>query len=246
MYPQPLRNPVYVSAEQMAIVDQLMIEVWGIELLQMMENAGKNLARLAYDLFLKKSENINVAVLAGRGGNGGGALVAARHLLNWGLSCSIFLTHPRTSFSQVPAHQLKILDKMNVHIVEAQIPVEGSFSLIIDGLLGYGLSGQPSGWVKSLILWSNQNPAPVLALDLPSGLDATTGKAGVPCVRAKATLTLALPKMGLDGNLGLTGHTYLADIGIPPKLYQHRRLNLSFGPLFRESEILDLSPGKGS
>ncbi len=86
--------------------------------------------------------------------------------------------------------------------------------------------------------------APILSLDLPSGLDATTGQAHDPTIRASATLTLALPKTGLraPGASAYVGELYLADIGVPPALYTH--LGLSVGPLFAAHEIvrLDVEP----
>ena len=93
--------------------------------------------------------------------------------------------------------------------------------LIVDALLGFGLSGPPSGPAARLITAANAHPAPVLAVDLPSGLDARTGDPYDPCIRADATLTLALPKTGLLAPAArpVIGELAVADIGIPPEVY---------------------------
>ncbi len=95
--------------------------------------------------------------------------------------------------------------------------------VVVDALIGYSLRGAPRGRVADLIHLCNQHAAQVLSLDVPSGLDATTGKAPGQVVRPDRTLTLALPKTGLRA---LRGEIYLADIGIPPEVYQ--RLGLTF------------------
>jgi NAD(P)H-hydrate epimerase len=94
----------------------------------------------------------------------------------------------------------------------------------VDALIGYSLRGAPRGRVVELITLCNDHAERVLSLDLPSGLDATTGEAPGAVVHPERTLTLALPKTGLAG---VHGELYLADIGIPPPVY--RRLGLSFG-----------------
>jgi hypothetical protein len=95
----------------------------------------------------------------------------------------------------------------------------GGVDLIVDALIGYSLTGDPAEPFACLIRWANAQPAPVLSLDTPSGLDVTTGVPARPCVRATATLTLALPKTGLPGARE-AGHLYLADISVPPLLYR--------------------------
>lgn len=114
--------------------------------------------------------------------------------------------------------------------------------LIVDALIGYGLSGTPRGSTAALIRAANAHPAPVLSLDVPSGLDATSGEAFDPTIQAAATLTLALPKTGLavPGANRWTGDLYLADIGIPAEVYRAPGLELEVGPVFARDEILRL------
>ena len=117
-----------------------------------------------------------------------------------------------------------------------------SMDLIIDGLIGYSLSGAPRGPVAQLIRWANAQSAPILALDTPSGLDITTGEANDPTIQATATMTLALPKHGLLAAQSETivGELYLADISVPPELYQSPAIGVQVGSLFAEDDIVRL------
>ncbi len=122
-----------------------------------------------------------------------------------------------------------------------------SADLILDGLIGYSLRGAPSGRAAELIGWANRQTAPILALDVPSGFDAISGTIHDPIIRADATLTLALPKSGLqaEGMAGTVGALYLADISVPQTLYQ--RLSQPFDvPAFADGDILRLAPASAS
>jgi NAD(P)H-hydrate epimerase len=97
----------FITTDQMRVVDRLMVDEFHIGLEQMMENAGRNLARLAVDRFLDGTpEGKRVIVLAGSGGNGGGGLVAARRLAGWGASVSVRLTREASDFTGIPGVQL--------------------------------------------------------------------------------------------------------------------------------------------
>ena len=221
----------YITTAQMVEVDRVMIEDYGIELIQMMENAGRCLARLAQERYLG-SEQVGqrVAVLAGSGGNGGGAMVAARRLHNWGSRVEVALSKPAESLGGVPRHQLEILLKMGVPVVDRP----GEAVLIVDGLIGYSLRGDPRGRTADLIRWANEQPVPKLALDVPSGMDSTSGRVFDPAIEADATMTLALPKQGLEH--ADVGELFLADISVPPAVY--RSMGLEVGRLFVENDIL--------
>jgi NAD(P)H-hydrate epimerase len=240
----PAREIPHLTTEQMIKVDRAMIEDFHIELMQMMENAGRNLAHLARARFLGGNPiGKEVVVLAGTGGNGGGALVCARHLHNWGAGIRVFLTRSPAAFKAVPAHQLDILQRMHVPVAQAEAVagVQGA-DLIVDGIIGYRLSGAPRGTAADLIRWANVQGTPILALDTPSGVDTTTGTVFAPAIRATATMTLALPKVGLRvvGVERQVGELYLADIGVPPGLYAEPTLGIQVGPMFAEQEIIRL------
>ena len=231
-FPSALASSIpAVTAEQMREVDRLAIEEFGLLLIQMMENAGIRLAELA----LQRFEPQAVAVLCGPGGNGGGGLVAARHLANHGVRVSVTLAADRDRLGEVPRHQLAILERMGVPIGTG--PVTGE--LVLDALIGYSLLGDPRPPAAELIRWANEQEAPVCSLDVPSGLDATTGDVRDPCVRATATLTLALAKTGLGGAPSVVGELYLADISIPPVVLA--KLGMELGPVFSSGPILRIA-----
>ncbi len=109
-----------LTVSQMIEVDRLMIEAYQISLLQMIENAGRHLAHLARIRFLDGDpRGKRIAILAGTGGNGGGALAAARHLANFGAGVTVYTTRAAVSFAGIPGQQLAILKQMHVPISEA-------------------------------------------------------------------------------------------------------------------------------
>ncbi len=231
-----------VTAEQMREVDRVAVEEFGLGLLQMMENAGRNLAEQVVAML--DGTRGAVAVVAGPGGNGGGGLCAARHLHNRGLPVSVILDREAEEVAGPARTQLHILEAAGVRPVEpaSDAPaVLRASALVIDALIGYGLHGVPRDRTAALIDLCNAHARRVLALDVPSGLDATTGATPGVAVRADRTLTLALPKTGLGR---LRGDLYLADIGIPPEVYG--RLGLAYAIPFRDHSwtrlVADQSP----
>jgi NAD(P)H-hydrate epimerase len=230
-----------VSIDQMREVDRLMTEEAGISLLQMMENAGRCLATQARGMLGGDVRGQQIVVLAGRGGNGGGGLAAARRLFGWGAAVSVILAQSPEDMHGVPQQQLAILDWIGIPTRTASNGMAAMFTgadLVIDALIGYSLRGAPAGPVAALIRAANAAGRPMLALDLPSGLDGDSGVASDPTIRATDTLTLALPKRGLlaPSARRWVGQLHLADISVPEKVY--RRLGLTVGPIFAESDIV--------
>jgi len=230
-----------LTTQQMVEVDRLMIEEFGVTLVQMMENAGRNLADLARMLSGGDVRGKRVTVFCGSGNNGGGGLVAARHLHNWGAEVLYSVIANPDRMKETPMHQLRILQTMGLKN-NGVIDLEG-VDLVIDALIGYGLIGDPSGPVAAWIERINASNRPVLALDTPSGLDTTSGIPGNPCIRARTTLTLALPKTGLLTQQArpYVGELYLADIGVPPELYDAPSIGLSVGNIFARDTIVRLA-----
>lgn len=184
-----------LTTQQMIDVDNLMIQEYGILLIQMMENAGRNLAELSRRLMGGEVAGKHIAVFCGGGNNGGGGMVAARHLHNWGAQVILAVAANPALIKDVPAQQYRILKALGLKNNGA--PDLKEADLVLDALIGYGLTGNPRGPVAAWIERINDSARPVLALDAPSGLNTTTGVPGTPCIRATATLTLALPKTGL-------------------------------------------------
>ncbi len=231
-----------LTTAQMIDVDRLMTEQYGLTLLQLMENAGRNLALLAKQLLADDLADRPIVLLAGRGNKGGGGLVAARHLLNWGAWVQIVLTHPVEAYAGLAAHQLQVLQAMDAPLAWAEQGWElPPADLLLDALIGYGLRGEPQGKARDLIHLANSSVAPILSLDVPSGLDSTTGELFTPHIHAAATMTLALPKLGLlkATAQAAAGDLYLADISVPPDLYL--QLGFTVPPIFSTDPLLPVT-----
>lgn len=230
-----------VTAAQMREVDRLAVEQYGIQLIQMMEQAGRALAEVARELLGGTVATRRILIAAGRGNNGGGGLAASRHLANWGGDVTA-LVERAEAIKGESAQQLAAAGAAGVGVLDDSVALEVLShehpDLLVDALIGYGLTGTPRGWTADVIARAGAVGVRTLSLDVPSGLDATTGECLEPCVRAAATLTLALPKTGLltAGARAAVGTLYLADIGIPPRLYA--RLGLSVGAIFEHDGIV--------
>ncbi len=211
-------------------IDRIATEEFGLNLASMMENAGRSLAILAKRMLHDSTENGRVCCLIGGGNNGGGGLVAARHLHNWGIEVALALAVPPSRMKEVPKRQLEIVRRLGVPVLDSGDQLQG-YGVLVDAILGYGQTGRPRGPAASLIRKANATGTPIISLDLPSGLDPESGKANEPCIRAAATLTLALPKTGFlnPSAKSYLGKTYLADISIPLEVYERfGQMNLLF------------------
>ena len=214
----------WLEVAQMLELDRIAVAEFGLTLERMMENAGRSLAELARRLMGGAVTGKTIAVLAGPGGNGGGGLVAARHLVNAGAELTLALSHPRERLRPVTASQLRILEAMGL---EPAAPPEHA-DLVLDALLGYSRAGPPRDEVARLIAWSQGRR--VLSLDLPSGLSEE------PHVLAEATLTLAAPKRALREASGAAGVLYLADLSIPAAAYE--RLGVAWRSPFGAAQVV--------
>lgn len=232
----PALNPA-----QLREIDRLLVEIYGIELSQVLENAGRNLALLAKRLLDDDIVDRPIVVLAGRGHNGGGGLAATRHLLNWGAWVQVVCASPQEEFRGETARQLATLQAMGASFSWAEEGWElPPCDLIVDAIIGCGLHGEPRDKARDLIQLANSSMAPILSLDVPSGLEAAIGQVLTPHIQATATLTLALPKTGLLVMPGrdACGDLYLGDIGVPPMLYE--QLGIQVPPIFARDLLLPL------
>jgi NAD(P)H-hydrate epimerase len=227
----------WVSVEQMREVDRMMVEELGISLVRMMENAGRNLAELARHLIGGDAAGQAVVVLVGPGGNGGGGLVAARHLAAAGAQVEIALAGDDDALAPVSAEQLAIARLLRIAVHRRPEALREP-TLVLDALLGYSQCGEPRGDAADLIRWSSGRR--VLALDVPSGLEPTSGEVRKPHVAAEATMTLAAPKTALTtpGAAAVTGRLFLADISVPGLVYE--RLGLRWQTPFARGPIVEL------
>lgn len=186
----------------------------------MMENAGAITARHVVerypDLVSKK-----ITVFAGLGNNGGDAFVVARHLASFGCTPTVVLLgHPDKIKTEEAKSNWKILEKMNsVNLVLASDPgpTANNSDIIIDGILGTGISGKIREPYSSAIDLINKSNAFKLSVDVPSGLDPDTGMVNDKCVKANVTITYHKMKIGMPKGQDMCGKIIVEKIGIPPE-----------------------------
>jgi NAD(P)H-hydrate epimerase len=240
-----------ISVEQMRAVDRLMVERFGIALLQMMENAGRSLAVVARAAQGGSVAGARVVVLVGAGNNGGGGLAAGRHLANAGADVRVALTTAPPLAGAGPERQRNALVRMGVPGTAAAAAAQAipalvsSADLVLDALIGYGLRDAPREPVASWIRAANAAAARRIALDPPSGLSGAGGVAHDATIQATATLTLAWPKAGLLAPAAqpYVGDLYLADISVPEEVYE--AVGVRRGNLFARGPIVRVRPEGG-
>ncbi|ELZ21103.1 sugar kinase [Halosimplex carlsbadense 2-9-1] len=213
-------------------IDRVAVEEFGVSLLQMMENAGRNLAR-----HVRESGPEPVVVLAGNGGNGGGGLCAARHLANRELDVSVVLDRSPDGLDGAARTQYETLATMGVRVdtgVDALVDREAE--TVVDALVGYGLDGPLRGIAGELVTEVDGLDTTVVSLDVPSGMVATTGERPGPSVDPDRVLTLALPKTGLSE---IDCDLSLGDIAIPAGVYHS--LDIPYSNPFEDEYRVDLT-----
>ena len=224
-----------VTREEMRELDRRATEDYGIPSIILMENAGRNVALEVLKL-LRNPQESKVAILCGKGNNGGDGFVVGRHLYNNGVTVDVYLTAKISTVLSDgdAATNLKILLNMKLNIkeictvdVETQnlaslLPQLSKYSVIVDALFGTGLTGAVREPIKSLIESVNTLNIPVVSVDIPSGLDCNTGEVLGAEIKATKTVTLCCPKVGFFHNAGpgCVGELVTVDIGIPRPLIQ--------------------------
>ena len=205
-----------LSKEEMRKLDLEGIELLGIE--RLMESAGKGIAEI-YD---KEVGEKRVAVIAGKGNNGADGICAARYLKNKGYEVGILLIGEGNEEvkKQLSFDKFRIISKEEVK----------EFDAIIDGLFGYNFRGELKGEYKEIVELINSLNKRVLAIDLPSGIDADKGKVGI-AVKAEITVCLCALKKGLleEKAREYAGKIIVEDIGIPSWIYEKNNAEIWFG-----------------
>ena len=232
-----------LTSAQMAQVDDLAARHFGIELCQLMENAGKNVAEVAR-IVLGGVRGKEIAIICGKGNKAGDGLIAARFLSNWGAKPArvIMACHPDELIPEV-RQQYGVLKSMFVEILHLTDSLRfedviKKSDLAIDALIGYNIDGDPRGRYAEFINFANENAKKILAIDVPTGLNPDTGEPYNPCIKADATITLGLPKKGLLEKRAkdFVGKLYLGDIGIPHEVFE--KLGWSFPKVFEKQSII--------
>jgi NAD(P)H-hydrate epimerase len=237
-----------VSAIEMREIQRVAQEEYGVDILQIMENAGRAIATLALEMLGGRGRNQRVIVLAGGGNTGGAGLSAVRHLVNFGIDCEgLFADVESETTSFVARRQLQVLraagimspadESLSEYTLEEQL---ANSDLLIDALAGYGLEAAPKGMPAAVTELAMVVKRPILAVDVPTGMNATSGELSSPAIRAITTLALDLPKKGVlaPESKASVGALYLADLGVPRAV--HERLGFRLGPLFSEGPLVQI------
>jgi NAD(P)H-hydrate epimerase len=214
----------YVSAKEIAGIDRLAQRRFCIPSLILMENAGRVAAEEILKS-MKRRPGRKAAVFCGKGNNGGDGFVAARHLACEGVTADIFLIGKARDIKKPdPLVNLKIIRKMRLKISEItgekgveKLKRSFRYDAIVDAIFGTGFTGGLSGHMAGLVDFLNGTGRPIFSLDVPSGLDATTGKVETTCVKAARTITFGLPKKGFIKSAGprYTGKVTVRNISYP-------------------------------
>lgn len=215
-----------LTRDQVRRCDQIAIERFGINGLVLMENAGLAAAEVIFGLVTAMTPK-RVCIVAGAGNNAGDGFVVARHLTNQAVRVDVLLCAPREKYQGDALSNLVILERMGLPIyplgdkpadeVAATVTKFGQqAALVVDALLGTGANGPPRQPFHSAILAINALGKPVVALDIPSGLDCDTGLPLEVAVKANHTITFAAMKWGFThpGAAAYTGQVQVASIGI--------------------------------
>jgi hydroxyethylthiazole kinase-like uncharacterized protein yjeF len=217
-----------VKAAQMREMDLEAIKRYSIPGLILMENAGLAIVQVIMQRFLgEDAKGKKVFIIAGPGNNGGDGFVVGRHLFNKGAFVSFLITVLPEDYRGDAAVNLKIIEDVglpcsvlhpeNMDKIASELE---KADIIVDALFGTGFKGIPREPLSSLIRMVNEAEKPVVAVDLPSGMEADTGRVAGDCIRAQATVTMGMPKLGLylDPAAQYTGEVVVGDISFPPEL----------------------------
>jgi NAD(P)H-hydrate epimerase len=214
-----------VTAQEMKDMDRLTIESFGIPGIVLMESAGRGTVDALFRHFSDVG-HMKIGIAAGRGNNGGDGFVIARYLASHHIDLAVYLLSQRESVRGDAAANLRLLDQMGITVHE--VPDMAAFEfhkgqmrqcdLWVDAMLGTGLKADVRGLFKEIIEFLNTLQRPIIAVDIPSGLDSDSGKPRGCCIKATVTVTFGLPKIGhvVSPGTEFVGTLEVVDIGIPP------------------------------
>ena len=213
-----------VSKKEMAEIDRKVPEKYCITISRMMENAGYQIA----DFIRQNIDEEKVTFYAGKGNNGGDALVAARRLHLWDHEVEVVLA--TEDLDGIRKEELEILENLGVEInLETS---EKEYSVAVEGLIGYNLKGNPRSPFDSMISEINEYET-VVSIDIASGLEPDTGDRSDTCVRPDYSVTLAASFKGMDEDN--SGEIWITDIGVTPEAYEEFRFT---GDFFEERSLV--------
>lgn len=223
-----------VTAEEMRWCDEIAIRSYGIPGLLLMENAGRGVADI-----IKRSygplQGKRILVFCGKGNNGGDGFVVARLLQNEGAKIEVvLLVSPRqlsgdskTNYSILKKIAAKSRSVFSIHrFTPGLLQRKSRPDIIIDGIFGTGFTGVPKKQFANVIDWINKQDAPIISIDIPSGVNGSTGEVKGTAVKATTTVTMGALKTGLLCYRGRehSGEIRVVDIGIPSRVFHHSKL----------------------
>jgi hydroxyethylthiazole kinase-like uncharacterized protein yjeF len=225
-------SPLYFDRESVRAVDRASIEEYGIPGIVLMENAALGVMNECMRMLGEHDGHGKVVIFCGSGNNGGDGYALARHLHNRGLNPFIVAVGEPDSRSDAAINR-RVVQNMRLPIMTLEqfrkLPPT-NIALVVDAIFGTGLDRKVDGPAASAIAWINAAKRPVLAVDIPSGLDCNTGLEMGEAVRADRTVTLVGLKSGFIGlnAQSLLGEIVVADIGSPIELLERfgRRIDL--------------------
>jgi hydroxyethylthiazole kinase-like uncharacterized protein yjeF len=221
------------NSQEMREIDYQAINDFGIPSLVLMENAGIRTVEVIKEL-LPEGKGKKVIVLAGKGNNGGDGLVIARHLINSGIKVETFLMAFPEEISPDSLTNYRILERISTDIYQLQEEKDLeqlmlsllSADLVVDAIYGNGFHGRMNDFESRVARMVNCRNLPVVAVDVPSGIEADTGKVNGEAIKATHTVSFALPKVGLvlEPGRDFTGILKVVDISIPEVLLKDKKL----------------------
>ncbi len=235
-----------VTVQQMRNIDECAIYDIGIPGIILMENAGLQ-TTLAMESHFGLLTGKKISIVCGKGNNGGDGMVIARHLHNRRAKVCVVLLADKEDIRNDARLNLELALAMNIDVVEVTSEDEifrlknclGSAEIIVDAIFGTGLHSVPRYFYQQVIDEINLTQRPVAAVDIPSGLNGTTGEVLGCCVHAALTVTFGLPKVGLvfGGNRKYAGILKVVDIGIPLQVIDRSLIKLN---LLEKSDLTSL------
>ena len=239
------RTMEYLNTTEMQALEKYAVEHFDISLEQMMQNAGKAI----FDVVMDEINPERVLVVSGKGNNGGDALVTAHLLHKKGIEVSVLSPYPIEEFSEMAKAEMEKVRELGIPVVQSMgdwpsrkwtnvCPLSGGNdqqTLVVDSLFGFSLKGNPRPPADKIIEQILYSRIPVLAVDVPSGLDVHDGSIGKPTIKANYTVALGMLKKGFEEHPNIVGKVYLGDLGIPEQAYKDMGYEY---PLFKDKSYL--------
>lgn len=243
-----------LTAEQMQAVDRQTIDEIGIPGVVLMENAGRGVADEITQRFSSEGTP-RALVLAGKGNNGGDGYVVARHLLNKGWDVQTLVLAEREAIKGDAGVNLLCLENcggaldfiLDNESLKASLAAVGELTVVVDALFGTGLGKPARGLYLKAIEWSNLQSTPVVAVDIPSGVEASTGRILGTAVNATLTVSFAFAKVGQVSYPGasLVGELVIVDIGVPEQVAGQISTNTLFVDVAEAASFLPVRSRDG-